>query len=120
MTVIVRDFKQHEISEDELRLLLSFVEEDIYDYHRQSTAFPLLKVLNKNIIFRCPIKCCDIVIDDLYDMECKLNRFLLICLELNHKSQSSLLPDNTRPQTHYTRGARADAEGGTALGHGRL
>ena len=44
MTAIIRDFKQHEISEDELRLLLSFVEEDIYDYHRQSTAFPLLKV----------------------------------------------------------------------------
>ena len=44
MTVIVRDFKKHAITEDELRILLSFVEEDIHDYQRQSTAFPLLKV----------------------------------------------------------------------------
>jgi len=45
MTVVLRDFKRHEISEDELKLLLSFVEEDIHDYQRQSTAFPLLKVV---------------------------------------------------------------------------
>ena len=44
MTVIVRDFKKHEIKKDELQVLLSFVEEDIHDYQRQSTAFPLLKV----------------------------------------------------------------------------
>ena len=44
MTVIVRDFKKRDISEDELKVLLSFVEEDIHDYQRQSTAFPLLKV----------------------------------------------------------------------------
>ena len=50
MTAIVRDFKQHVISEDELRLLLSFVEEDIYDYQRQSTAFPLLKVGLRNVM----------------------------------------------------------------------
>ena len=42
--VVLRDFKRHTISEDELKLLLSFVEEDIHDYQRQSTAFPLLKV----------------------------------------------------------------------------
>ena len=42
--MIVRDFKKHDVTEDELRILLSFVEEDIHDYQRQSTAFPLLKV----------------------------------------------------------------------------
>ena len=42
--MIVRDCKKHTVSEDELKLLLSFVEEDIHDYQRQSTAFPLLKV----------------------------------------------------------------------------
>ena len=42
--MIVRDCKKHTVSEDELRLLLSFVEEDVHDYQRQSTAFPLLKV----------------------------------------------------------------------------
>lgn len=44
MTVIVRDYKKHDITEDELRILLGFVEEDIHDYQRQSTALPLLKV----------------------------------------------------------------------------
>ena len=44
MTVIVRDFKKHDITENELRILLSFVEEDVHDYQKQSTAFPLLKV----------------------------------------------------------------------------
>ena len=44
MTVILRDFKKQDVSEDELTILLSFVEEDIYDHQRQSTAFPLLKV----------------------------------------------------------------------------
>ena len=51
MTVVLRDFKRHEISEDELKLLLSFVEEDIHDYQRQSTAFPLLKVVGHNIMY---------------------------------------------------------------------
>jgi len=49
MTVVLREFKGHDISEDELKLLLSFVEEDIHDYQRQSTAFPLLKVLSSGI-----------------------------------------------------------------------
>ncbi len=42
--MMVRDYKKHSMSEEELQLLLSFVEEDIHDYQRQSTAFPLLKV----------------------------------------------------------------------------
>lgn len=44
MTVLLRDVKQSQISEDELKLLLGYVEEDIHDYRRQVTAFPLLKV----------------------------------------------------------------------------
>ena len=44
MTVMVRDFKRHAITEEELKVLLTFVEEDVEDYRRQSTAFPLLKV----------------------------------------------------------------------------
>lgn len=44
MTVVVRDFKQRDVTEEELKVLLSFVEEDVHDYQRQSTAFPLLKV----------------------------------------------------------------------------
>ena len=42
--MILRDFKKQDVSEDELTVLLSFVEEDIYDHQRQGTAFPLLKV----------------------------------------------------------------------------
>ena len=42
--MIVRDFKAHDITENDLRILLSFVEEDVHDYQRHSTAFPLLKV----------------------------------------------------------------------------
>ena len=42
--MILRDFKKQDVSEDELTVLLSFVEEDIHDHQRQSTAFPLLKV----------------------------------------------------------------------------
>ena len=47
MTVILRDFRKQNVSEDELTVLLSFVEEDIYDHQRQSTAFPLLKVRSR-------------------------------------------------------------------------
>eukprot|EP00731_Ephydatia_muelleri_P000969 Em0001g969a len=43
MTVVVRDFPQYEVEEEELRHLLTFVEEDIMDYRRHSTAFPLFK-----------------------------------------------------------------------------
>ena len=56
MTVILRDFRKQDVSEDELTVLLSFVEEDIYDHQRQSTAFPLLKVsinLNNSISSLC-------------------------------------------------------------------
>ena len=44
MTVILRDFRRQNVTEDELTVLLSFIEEDIHDHQRQSTAFPLLKV----------------------------------------------------------------------------
>ncbi|CAI8031672.1 Small subunit processome component 20 homolog [Geodia barretti] len=45
MTVVLREVKQSQISEDELKLLLSYVEEDIHDYRRQITAFPLLRAI---------------------------------------------------------------------------
>jgi hypothetical protein len=45
MTVVLRDVKQAQISEDELKLLLGYVEEDIHDYQRQLTAFPLLRAI---------------------------------------------------------------------------
>ncbi len=41
---MVRDVKQHSIDEDQLKVLLTYVEEDIHDYNRQATAFSLLKV----------------------------------------------------------------------------
>ena len=44
VTVVLRDVKQSQISEEELKLLLGYVEEDIHDYQRQMTAFPLLRV----------------------------------------------------------------------------
>ena len=44
MTVVLRDVKQSEISKDELKLLLGYIQEDVRDYQRQMTAFPLLKV----------------------------------------------------------------------------
>ena len=46
VTVVLRDVKQSQISEEELKLLLGYVEEDIHDYQRQMTAFPLLRVTN--------------------------------------------------------------------------
>eukprot|EP00731_Ephydatia_muelleri_P001007 Em0001g1007a len=53
MTVVVRDFPQYEVEEEELRHLLTFVEEDIMDYRRHSTAFPLLKaILGRKLIVK--------------------------------------------------------------------
>eukprot|EP00118_Oscarella_pearsei_P012476 m.92302 g.92302 ORF g.92302 m.92302 type:complete len:2568 (+) comp36728_c0_seq4:63-7766(+) len=43
VTVLMREHKRHKITDQELKVLLTFVEEDIYDFFRQSTAFPLLK-----------------------------------------------------------------------------
>jgi U3 small nucleolar RNA-associated protein 20 len=50
MTKIIEDFTYHHISDEELKLLLSYIEQDIHDYKRQSTAFPLLKaILSRNL-----------------------------------------------------------------------
>lgn len=43
-TVLVRDTSYHTLSEEQLKSLLSYIEQDIYDYTRQATAFTLLKV----------------------------------------------------------------------------
>ena len=53
--MILRDFRKQDVSEDELTVLLSFVEEDIYDHQRQSTAFPLLKV---SVVMSQPFSIC--------------------------------------------------------------
>jgi len=45
MTVIVRDAKKYKITNEQLKILLTFVEEDIFDYTRQATAFPMLKAI---------------------------------------------------------------------------
>ena len=44
LTVMVRDVKQHSIDEEQLKVLLTYAEEDIHDSNRQATAFSLLKV----------------------------------------------------------------------------
>ena len=44
VTVLVRDVKMYKLEETQLQVLLTFCEEDLYDYNRQSTAFSLLKV----------------------------------------------------------------------------
>ncbi len=44
VTVLVRDVHYHTIDEKQLRVLLGYAEQDIHDYSRQATAFPLLKV----------------------------------------------------------------------------
>ena len=50
VTVLVRHVKFHKIEMSQLQVLLTFCEEDLHDYNRQSTAFTLLKV---HIIYRC-------------------------------------------------------------------
>lgn len=44
VTVLVRDVKIYKLEQTQLQVLLTFCEEDLYDYNRQSTAFSLLKV----------------------------------------------------------------------------
>ncbi|KAH3726396.1 hypothetical protein DPMN_052258, partial [Dreissena polymorpha] len=45
VTVLVREVKFHQIDNSQLQVLLTFCEEDIHDYNRQSTAFSLLKAI---------------------------------------------------------------------------
>ncbi|ESO91748.1 hypothetical protein LOTGIDRAFT_233343 [Lottia gigantea] len=45
VTVLVRDVPYYKIDDDQLHVLLSFCEEDVLDYNRQSTAFTLLKAI---------------------------------------------------------------------------
>ncbi|KAK4873532.1 hypothetical protein RN001_015561 [Aquatica leii] len=48
MAVIVRDVKYYKIANDQLKMLLLYVEQDLHSYERQAIAFTLLKA----IIFR--------------------------------------------------------------------
>ncbi|XP_070543166.1 small subunit processome component 20 homolog [Ptychodera flava] len=45
MTVFIKTMHDYKITADQQHVLLSFVEEDIYDNSRQSTAFPLLRAI---------------------------------------------------------------------------
>ncbi|KAJ8314703.1 hypothetical protein KUTeg_006853 [Tegillarca granosa] len=45
VTVLVRDITYHTIDNSQLQVLLTFCEEDLHDYKRQSTAFTLLKAI---------------------------------------------------------------------------
>lgn len=51
MTIVLEDHKSYSVSKEELGLLLAYVEQDVCDYTRQSTAFPLLKVRREEEIF---------------------------------------------------------------------
>jgi len=44
VTGLVRDVKFYKIEDRQLQVLLTFCDEDVHDYNRQSTAFTLLKV----------------------------------------------------------------------------
>ncbi|XP_074650347.1 small subunit processome component 20 homolog [Tubulanus polymorphus] len=45
VTVLVRDVQHHTISDEQLQVLLNYVEADMYDFTRQSTAFTLFKAI---------------------------------------------------------------------------
>nr|CAD7441852.1 unnamed protein product [Timema bartmani] len=51
VTVLVRDVKSHNISEEQLKTLLLYAEQDIHDHSRQATAFSLLKaILSRKLV----------------------------------------------------------------------
>ncbi|PSN56059.1 hypothetical protein C0J52_11812, partial [Blattella germanica] len=51
VAVIVRDVKYYTITEDQLKALLLYAEQDMHDYNRQATAFILLKaVLSRKLV----------------------------------------------------------------------
>lgn len=45
MSVVVKDVKYHTISEEQLKILLLYVEQDLHNYERQATAFGLLRAI---------------------------------------------------------------------------
>lgn len=45
MAVLVRDVKHYQITTDQLRTLLLYVEQDLHDHDRRATAFSLLKAI---------------------------------------------------------------------------
>ncbi|KAL3285278.1 hypothetical protein HHI36_019388 [Cryptolaemus montrouzieri] len=51
MSILLRDVKYHTIEKDQLKVLLLYVEQDMYDYDRQAVAFNLLKtILSRKLI----------------------------------------------------------------------
>ena len=62
VTVLVRDVKYYKIETSQLQVLMTFCEEDLHDYNRQSTAFSLLKVTEIIIIILCQLDLSIIII----------------------------------------------------------
>lgn len=51
MTVLIRDVKYFNVEGEQLKVLLLYVEQDLYDHDRQATAFGLLKaILSRKLI----------------------------------------------------------------------
>ncbi|XP_063986981.1 small subunit processome component 20 homolog [Diachasmimorpha longicaudata] len=51
MSVLVRDVKHFDMSDDQVKALILYAEQDLHDYERQATAFNLLKaVINRKLI----------------------------------------------------------------------
>lgn len=79
MTVVIRDYKEMEVTNKQLEVLLSYVEEDIHDTTRRSTGLPLMKaILSRK--FSVPIiedvmkKICEMSIqsdDDVIRIQCR-------------------------------------------------
>jgi U3 small nucleolar RNA-associated protein 20 len=45
VAVLVRDVKYHTIGPEQMKTLLFYAEQDMYDFNRQATAFALLKAV---------------------------------------------------------------------------
>ena len=73
MSLVVREYHGFKISEDQLKLLLMYVEQDLYNFNRQATAFVLLK----SIITR------KLIVQELHDLMLKVAE-LSITSELAH------------------------------------
>ncbi|XP_045464607.1 small subunit processome component 20 homolog [Harmonia axyridis] len=78
MSVLLRDVKYHIIDQDQLKILLSYVEKDMYDYDRQAVAFNLLKA----ILIR------KLIVPELSDIMAKVAE-LSITSEMDHVRNQS-------------------------------
>lgn len=81
MSILVRDVKYHIIDTEQLKILLIYVEQDLYDHDRQATAFGLLK----SIISR------KLIITEIHGVMDKVAKLSIIS-ELDHvRTQSRII-----------------------------